>query len=467
MFDTLLEISLTTSLIIAFLLIFMPFLSKRYSSKWRYLIWLFVVIRLLIPINLNLLQSPLTLATANGQIEMQLSAIIPDTIVVMPTNNISLIGVQPSIPTQDILLIIWAIGAIAFLFWHLSAYSIFCRSVRRFGKQVDCETQKVFNCIKSELKIKKDIKLILYKEVSSPILLGFFSSCVLLPNTDFNKADLEAIFTHELIHCSRRDLWYKLMILLAQSVHWFNPLVHMMAYAANRDIEISCDEEVIKNTDAAFRRQYAESMLSVMQKSLHPKTMLSTNFYGGEKVMKQRFTSIFDMKVKKEGVMLFAIVLVATLMAGMLVSCATATDGTNTPPPSSSENKTTKDTTQVGKTNNVVVSIEKSDKFSEEEINDAINCVNKKFKDFEGCNLTKLWYDEEKSNNFIEGYLKNGNGSVNGVKAENVIVLLSNFDVDSSGGDGSLNPNSTYSNWNWILIRDNKTGNWKVDDCGY
>ena len=155
MFDTLLEISLTTSLIIAFLLIFMPFLSKRYSSKWRYLIWIFVVIRLLIPINLNLLQSPLTLSATNGQIEMQLSAIIPDTIVVMPTNNISLIGVQPSIPTQDILLIIWAIGAIAFLFWHLSAYSIFCRSVRRFGKQVDCETQKVFNCIKSELKIKK------------------------------------------------------------------------------------------------------------------------------------------------------------------------------------------------------------------------------------------------------------------------------------------------------------------------
>jgi len=345
MFDTLFEISLTTSLIIAFLLIFMPFLSKRYSSKWRYLIWLFVVIRLLIPINLNLLQSPLTLSATNGQIEMQLSAIIPDTIVVMPTNNISLIGVQPSIPTQDILLIIWAIGAIAFLFWHLSAHIIFCRSVRRFGKQVDSETQKIFNNIKSEFKIKKDIKLILYKEVSSPILLGFFSPCVLLPNTDFNKADLEAIFTHELIHCNRRDLWYKLMILLAQTAHWFNPLVHMMAYAANRDIEISCDEEVIKNTDAVFRRQYAESMLSVMRKNLQPKTMLSTNFYGGKKVMKQRFIAIFDMKVKKKGIMLFAIVLIAILMAGMLVSCATATDGTNIPPPSSSENQTTKDTT--------------------------------------------------------------------------------------------------------------------------
>lgn len=121
---------------------------------------------------------------------------------------------------------------------------------------------------------------------------------------------------------------------------------------------------------------------------------------------------------------------------------------------------------QVGKTNNVVVNVEKSDKFSEEEINDAINCVKEKFKDFEGCNLTRLWYDEEQSNNLIKSYLKYGKGKGNGVKVENVIVLLSSFTVDSSGGDGSLRPNSTYSNWHWTLIRDSKTGTWKVDGSG-
>ncbi len=122
---------------------------------------------------------------------------------------------------------------------------------------------------------------------------------------------------------------------------------------------------------------------------------------------------------------------------------------------------------QAGKTNKVVISTSESAKFSKMEVNAAINCVKKKFKDFEGCNLTKLWYDEERSNSIIEGYLSNGKGSVNNVKAENVIVLLSNFDVDSSGGDGGFNPNSAYSNWNWILIRDSKTDNWRVDDWGY
>lgn len=122
---------------------------------------------------------------------------------------------------------------------------------------------------------------------------------------------------------------------------------------------------------------------------------------------------------------------------------------------------------EAGKTGSVSVTIEKSNKFSEEEINHAVSRVIDKFKDFKGCTLTDLWYDEEKSDDFVTGYLSHGKGSVNGAQSENTIVLLSNFDVDASGGDGSLNPNSTYSNWNWILIRDNKTGAWQVDDWGY
>ena len=108
-----------------------------------------------------------------------------------------------------------------------------------------------------------------------------------------------------------------------------------------------------------------------------------------------------------------------------------------------------------------------SDKFSREEIRDAMESVVVKFRDFKGCQLTKLWYDEVKSDNQIEGYMTGGRGSVNGVSRDNVIVLYSDFAVDSSGGDGSLNPNSTYTDWCWILIRDSGKGEWRVDDWGY
>ena len=120
-----------------------------------------------------------------------------------------------------------------------------------------------------------------------------------------------------------------------------------------------------------------------------------------------------------------------------------------------------------GKTGNVNIEIGMSEKFTNTEIEDATNLVKKKFADFKGCDLTQLWYDEAKSDSFIDGYLTHGRGSTNGAKAENVIILLSTFTVDSSGGNGSFNPNSTYDNWNWILIRDGKDDSWSVDDWGY
>lgn len=116
---------------------------------------------------------------------------------------------------------------------------------------------------------------------------------------------------------------------------------------------------------------------------------------------------------------------------------------------------------------NVEVNISESSKFSKEKIQEAVNCVKDKFSEFKGCTLTKIWYDEKKSDSFIKGYMTSGKGSQNGVSKENVIVLLSEFKVDSAGGDGSLEPNSTYSDWNWILIKDSKTNKWRVDDWGY
>jgi len=120
-----------------------------------------------------------------------------------------------------------------------------------------------------------------------------------------------------------------------------------------------------------------------------------------------------------------------------------------------------------GKTNNAEIDYGSSTKFSDAEIKTAVDTVLVKFKDFNGCDLKKIWYDESRSDSQVEGYLSNGRGSINGVKQENVIVLFSDFYVDSSGGDGSFNPDSTYTDWNWILIRESIDGQWKVDDWGY
>ena len=121
---------------------------------------------------------------------------------------------------------------------------------------------------------------------------------------------------------------------------------------------------------------------------------------------------------------------------------------------------------QNNESSDINVDIGESTKFSKEEINNAVDCLKISF-DFEACTLTKIYYNEEISNTAVEDYLQFGNGSVNKVKAENVIVLLSDFDVDNSGDNPVLNPGETYTNYKWILIRDDKNSDWKVDDWGF
>ena len=113
-----------------------------------------------------------------------------------------------------------------------------------------------------------------------------------------------------------------------------------------------------------------------------------------------------------------------------------------------------------GNAKNVKITDYSSKIYSNAEIESAIDVAIDYFeKNFNGCTLTEITYlgDDELAD--YQEFAESNN-------ADDVIVLVSSFDVDASGGDGSLNPNSTYENWNWILIRNNG-GKWKHIDHGY
>lgn len=111
----------------------------------------------------------------------------------------------------------------------------------------------------------------------------------------------------------------------------------------------------------------------------------------------------------------------------------------------------------------------KSATFTDEEINAAIKEVKKKFKDFEGCDLKELRYDEEIRHREAEAYLTTGGGSDSKIENTNVMILVSRFDVDNSSAAaaGGFNGGTTYDNWLWILTRSSEGENWEVVDWGY
>lgn len=113
-----------------------------------------------------------------------------------------------------------------------------------------------------------------------------------------------------------------------------------------------------------------------------------------------------------------------------------------------------------GNTKNVAITDYNSEIYSSNEIEDAIDVTINYFKkEFSGCTLTEITYIGDEKNAGYYDFAERNN-------ADDVIVLVSTFDVDSSGGDGSLNPNETYRNWKWILVRNNN-GKWEHVDHGY
>ena len=98
--------------------------------------------------------------------------------------------------------------------------------------------------------------------------------------------------------------------------------------------------------------------------------------------------------------------------------------------------------------------------YTEAEISKMMDTVERAFrKEFRGCTLTELEYDEEFS-------LKQSEDWARQYEADEAVVLLSSFNVDGSGGDGSLKPNSSYSRWMWVLTRDGN-GAWAWNTWGY
>ncbi len=117
-----------------------------------------------------------------------------------------------------------------------------------------------------------------------------------------------------------------------------------------------------------------------------------------------------------------------------------------------------------GKINNVRVGSVESELYSEKDINDAIRVIVREFdRSWTGCTLTSICYAGDELTGAESEYYLHTRAMYD---ADELIILLSSFDVDESGGDGSFNPNSTYDGWEWILIRD-RGGRWKHVDHGY
>lgn len=339
-FLSILETSISVSLIIVLLMMLAPFLNKRYAAKWKYWIWIFLALRLIIPFNgtngmsvidaLAQMKDMAVLKTGNSGSDILLEQ------TTVPRRVIIEVPAQMSVPLAahsendhngitplDIVAFVWMAGGMIFMSAHLISYLCYKRQVSKDGVIVKEPgiLRQLFE-VKRKLHIKCTVRIVEYSEADSPMMIGFLKPLLVLPDGQYSPEELFFILKHELVHLKRKDVYVKLLFVVANAIHWFNPFVWIMQKEAEVDMELSCDERVTQGGNYAMRKAYTEALLSTLHKQSTKRNLLSTQFYGGKKIMKKRFKNILIKTRKKNGAAILITAAILTVGLGTLVGCS-------------------------------------------------------------------------------------------------------------------------------------------------
>ncbi len=316
-----------------------PLLDKRYSAKWRYGVWLVMAAFLLLaPVQWEALvpeapPPPVVIEVPKLEVSVSRQAGVSlQRPAALPKESPAYAGTAAKkaavFPLEKVLTGLWLAGTGLFPAWYLVGTWIFNRRARRWSRRAGEEALQICEAVRKELGLRRAPPLRVSTAVDSPMVIGLFRPLLLLPGEDFAPEELAFILRHELTHYRRRDLWYRLTLLAANALHWFNPLIWLMRREAERDLELTCDDAVVAGRDEAERRAYSEALLSSIhrQKGLS-RAALSTHFYGGKEVMMERFRNILGRRGRKWGGLALAVALLATVAAACAVGVKPSDDG--------------------------------------------------------------------------------------------------------------------------------------------
>ena len=326
---SLLQMSFSGAVLILAIIVVRAVAINRLPKKMFLFLWGVTLVRLLIPFSIPSPASVYSFVELNTDNETLLGNMLP----IMPGEQMeSLDGVEPmvspsiveqaqvqqlakQIPDISIWQVAWCIGAavcaafftIFYLHWLLKF---------RIARLV--HNSYVEQWIE-EHRLKRPISIKQSDRIDTPLTYGISHPVILLPE-DTNWEDIQQIkyiLQHEYIHICRFDTVTKLVCALAVCIHWFNPFVWVMYLLFNRDLELSCDERVVRQFGIGSRKTYARVLISMEAKrsDLMP---FYNNF--SKNAIEKRITSI--MKIRKTST--FAVLIAVVLIIGITTACATS-----------------------------------------------------------------------------------------------------------------------------------------------
>lgn len=294
-FSSMMEISLSVSVLILFFMFCIPKRLMNYSPKCRSVLWLILAVRLLIPIQPRFRTAAVHFTA-------------PYHLIALPSGS----GAQEvSYSFMQIAAAIWLVGAVLFFAFHIISYKCFEEKLRRGQKTADLteeektEISNLFYETKYAMGNYNPVELWISSKAPEPMMIGFFHPKIVVPDCMTDESKLSMIFRHELTHYQRKDEWYRFIMLLTLSAHWFNPVVYLMTRRSTEDIEGACDLCVIAGQDKKFVQDYIYALLDTAKCLLKKKnpagqTALISYFSSSASKLKVRFSELLSPK-KKSG----------------------------------------------------------------------------------------------------------------------------------------------------------------------
>ena len=343
------KMNVLSAVIIFIVLAVSKLLDKKYSSRWKYVIWLVISVFLLIPAKLPspskglIIEVPRQItrtdssADTTAASDVDIPAGNTENNVKLQTDNHIKTNRQDTTGQNSksndlntiaqMIAIIWGAGiCIAVVFKVL---------MMRTGKLIlhrwripftDRESITQYKNLCEEMHIKKAPKLVANSRLSGPLLAGIWDTYLYLPTQNYTRDEYGLIFRHELSHYRSKDLWYKMLMLCVTIVYWFNPAVYFMKKEAERDIEFLCDEAVIKGRSHEDKLQYNQLLLKTAALDRHPYD-LSTSLNDGLLTFKKRMVNIMKAGKMKRGILPVICFTVILIMSNVFTGCSLKDSG--------------------------------------------------------------------------------------------------------------------------------------------
>lgn len=314
---SLLQMSISGAILILAVAIIRAVAINRLPKKTFLVLWGIVLFRLLIPFSIPSVFSVYSLIGQNTVVRYLDQTPADNFTPIMQGGPIGLTGEISDVSPIHVSLwpMIWLVG-MAFCTAFCAVSFLRCRF--EFSTSLPVQNDFVKKWLE-EHQLTRTVSIRQSDRISAPLTYGMIKPVILMPrSTDWeNTKQLQYVFLHEYVHIRRFDTVTKMISTFALCVHWFNPLVWVMYLLFNRDIELACDESVVRLFGETSKKDYSLVLINMeaRKSGLLP---FCNNF--SKNAIEERITAI--MKIKKTS---FISVLIGIMLITVVVTACAVT----------------------------------------------------------------------------------------------------------------------------------------------